>query len=238
MKQIFTLCALLLFSTILSAQLANRRRASFGIGIQVAQPLDRFAELYDGYPAGVQGNLSIPLHNSPFELGVAAAWNSMGSQSEDVSVWVAQDEAGDDIYETGDMSINSNVYRYQVLARFRPFDGGFQIYADAIAGVQSFTTNTSITLDSNSSSSSTTSDETVNEHRDFTAHYGWAGGVRVGLNKVVFIEGRFEQIRGGMAKYVDKTSVEINQNTNEIQFNTLQSQTNMYTYQLGITLLF
>lgn len=237
MKKIFTLCLLVLFTTALSAQQVNRRRASLGVGVQVAQPLDRFAELYDGVPAGFQGNLSIPLHNSPFELGVAAAWNSMGSQSEDVSVWVAQDEAGDDIYETGNLSINSNVYRYQVLARFRPFDRGFQIYADAIAGVQSFSTNTSISLD-NSSSSASTSEENVNEHRDFTAHYGWAGGIRVGLNRTFFIEGRFEQIRGGMAKYVDKNSIEVNQNTNEIQFNTLQSQTNMYTYQVGLTLLF
>jgi len=102
--------------------------------------------------------------------------------------------------------------------------------------VQSFSTNTSITLDSNSSTSN--SDESVNEHRDFTAHYGWAGGVRVGLNQAVFIEGRFEQIRGGMAKYVDRNSIEVNQNTNAIQFNTLQSQTNMYTYQVGVTFLF
>jgi len=236
MRKLFTLALLLVLSTMVFAQGGNRRRASFGVGIQVAQPLDRFAELYDGYPAGFQANLSIPLHNSPFELGVAAAWNSMGSQSEDVSVWVAQDEAGDDIYEAGSMDINSNVYRYQVLARFRPFDRGFQIYADAIAGVQSFSTNTSITLDSNSSTSN--SDESVNEHRDFTAHYGWAGGVRVGLNQAVFIEGRFEQIRGGMAKYVDRNSIEVNQNTNAIQFNTLQSQTNMYTYQVGVTFLF
>ncbi|MFY7971572.1 MAG: outer membrane beta-barrel protein [Flavobacteriales bacterium] len=236
MKRIFTLCALVLFSTIVVAQAANRRRASFGVGIQVAQPLDRFSELYDGFPAGFQANLSVPLHNSPFELGVAAAWNSMGSQSEQVSVWVAQDEAGDDIYETAEMDINSNVYRYQVLARFRPFDRGFQIYADAIAGVQSFSTNTIITLDSNNSTTNT--DQSVNEHRDFTAHYGWAGGVRVGLNSTLFIEGRFEQIRGGMAKYVDRNSIEVNQNNNSIQFNTLQSQTNMYTYQLGVTLLF
>jgi hypothetical protein len=134
------------------------------------------------------------------------------------------------------MDINSNVYRYQVLARFRPFDRGFQIYADAIAGVQSFSTNTIITLDSNNSTTNT--DQSVNEHRDFTAHYGWAGGVRVGLNSTLFIEGRFEQIRGGMAKYVDRNSIEVNQNNNSIQFNTLQSQTNMYTYQLGVTLLF
>jgi hypothetical protein len=236
MKNYFTLFLVLAIAFSSNAQVRNRRNVALGFGIQVAQPLGEFAEVYDGYPAGVQGYLSIPMNNSPFEMGIAAAWNSMGMQSETVSVFIGQDLQGDDLYEMGDLDINSNVTRYHAFARVRPFNGGFQVYADGLVGAQVFTTKTTVSLDD--SASGVVVDEDNVEMRDVTLQYGWAGGVRIRVAPTVFVEGRFEHLRGGVAAYADPSSIVFDEQSGDLLFETLESTTDSYTYQLGITFQF
>jgi hypothetical protein len=236
MKNFFTLFLVLAIVFSTHAQVRNRRNVALGFGIQVAQPLGEFSQVYDGYPAGVQGYLSIPMNNSPFEMGIAAAWNSMGMQSESVSVFIGQDWQGDDIYEMGDLNINSNVTRYHAFARIRPFNGGFQIYADGLVGAQAFTTRTRVSLDE--STSGVVAEEENVEMRDVTLQYGWAGGVRIRVAPTVFVEGRFEHLRGGVAAYADPSSIVVDEQSGNLLFETLESTTDSYTYQLGITFQF
>ena len=61
---IFIASALVLANDSLQAQL--RRGPSIAFGGQVAQPVGEFAMQFDGYPAGLAGNISTPLGNSPF----------------------------------------------------------------------------------------------------------------------------------------------------------------------------
>lgn len=216
------------------AQLNRRRGPTLSFGGQVAQPIGEFSQQYDGYPAGLSGQFAAPLGRSPLEFGFGYSWNNMGSQNKDISALVYTDSNGSDIYEEGTLRIRSNTNRYQAIARFRPFAGIVQPYVDVFAGIEAYKTKTDITLDNQGY---TSADNSVRQHFDMTYVYGWGAGLRVELATGIFMEGRFESVSGGMVKYVDKESIQVNDD-NSVTFDTRQSATSKYTYQLGIAFEF
>ncbi|MBX7051227.1 MAG: porin family protein [Flavobacteriales bacterium] len=228
-----TLFALALFS-YMNSFAQQYRGPSLAFGVQVVQPVGEFAKQFDGYPAGVSGTFSAPIGRSPFELGFGYAWNNMGSQNKDISALVYTDSLGYDIYEPGTMRIRSTINRYQVIARFRPFNGRIQPYVDAMSGVEAYKTKTDITLDNSGYSEASNS---VRQHLDMTYSFGWAAGLRIAIADNIFIEGRFENLTGGTANYVDKDSIEL-QDNNDITFETKESATSKYTYQMGLAFRF
>lgn len=218
----------------LSAQ-SSRRSPSLAFGIQVSQPIGDFATNYEGYPAGLAGTFTGPLSNSPFELGLGFSWNQMGAKDEEVSVLIGQDAAGDDIYEQGNLRVRSNDYRYQIVTRFKPFKGSVQVYGDLMAGVERYTTFTDISI---SSSGYSEVIETNNQQHDFGLTIGWAAGARVKVTRVLFIDARFEKLQGGVAEYVDQESILVNAEEATIQFETKETRTDRFTYQLGVAIEF
>ncbi len=231
------ICTILIVSFIALAGHAqwNERNPSLAIGLQVAEPRGQFDQNYDGYPTGIAANFTAPVRRSPFELGVGFAWNSMGNSREDVSVFIGQDKTGDDVYEQGEMRITSNNYRYHMVGRFKPFKGPFQIYGDVMAGVERFTTSTDIEL---TGSGYTEVIEENTAHRDFGWSIGWALGTRIRVARSFFIDARFENLNGGTATFVDQESILINPDDNTLDFQTKETRTNKFTYQLGIALEF
>lgn len=218
-----------------SQRFRERRTPTLAVGMQLAEPKGEFAANFDGYPFGIAGNFTSSIVNSPFEMGIGIAWNSMGANNEEVSVLVGQDIQGDDIYETGTMRIRSNNYRYQAIARFRPFTKGFQIYGDLVAGVERFTTSTDVQV--NSSGYTEVRDANTVE-RDYGWNVGWAVGTRIRLTGALFLDARFEKMEGGVASYVDPDSISINEQDNSLDYTTKESRTDKFTYQLGIALQF
>lgn len=236
MKRIYLLLFALCLTIVVQAQQQRRRTPSLAFGVQVVQPLGQYGSVYDGYPAGLSGNFTAPANaRSPFEFGVGFSWNSMGSQNEDVDVYIGEDVDGDDIYTPGTMRIRSNNYRYLAMARLRPFTGAIQVYGDAIAGAESFITKTDIQFDNEGYSE--VSDSEV-QHSDFTFNYGWALGARIRLATGIFLDARFEKLEGGLARYVDPDTIEINATDNSLMYDVRESQTDKYTYQLGVAFQF
>ncbi len=233
-KHYFLLLIGFLAAITLHAQ-SMRRSPSLALGIQVSQPIGDFATNYDGYPVGLAGTFTGPLSNSPFEIGLGFSWNQMGAKDEDVSVLMGQDAAGDDIYEQGNLRVRSNDYRYQLVARFKPFKGSVQVYGDLMAGVERYTTFTDISI---SSSGYSEVIETNNQQNDFGWTLGWAAGARVKVTRVLFIDARFEKLQGGVAEYVDQESILVNAEEATIQFETKETRTDRFTYQLGIAIEF
>ncbi len=213
----------------------DRRDPSLAVGLQAAQPQGEFANNIDGIPFGLAGNFTAPISNSPFEMGIAFAWNSMAAKNEDVAVVAGQDAQGNNIFEEAEMRIRSNNYRYQAIARFRPFTRGFQIYGDLIAGVERFTTSTDIQINSNGYT------EVIDANtieRDFGWTLGWAVGTRIRLSGALFLDARFEKLEGGVATYVNPDSIQVDQLDNSLNYTTNESRTDKYTYQLGIAVQF
>jgi hypothetical protein len=222
-------------SQICAQRFAIRRTPTLSFGVQVVQPKGEFANAYDGYPAGFQANLGVPLRRSPIEVGFSAAWNSMGSQNEAVVANIGVDQNGNPIYSKGTMRIRSNNYRYAALLRFRPFAGGFQPYIDGLAGFEQFRTSTDIQVDNNGFSQTV---QKTDRQRDFSLNIGFAMGLRIRISNALFVEGRFENIVGGRANLVDQNSIAINKVSQDVQFNTKTTKTDKYTYQLGFCLQF
>jgi hypothetical protein len=162
------------------------------------------------------------------------AWNSMGSQDEDVTAYVGTDMDGDSIYDNGTMRIRSNNNRFQLVGRFRPFNGMIQPYGEVLAGLDTYKTKTDITLNGNGY---TEASNNIRQHFDITYNYGWAAGLRIRIAPNIFVDGRFENLLGGPAKYVNQESIQVVDESN-ITFETLESRTDRYTYQLGITIGF
>jgi hypothetical protein len=236
MKKYILYCILLSATCFFHKQATaqGRRAPSINFGVQVVQPLGQFGDVYDGYPAGFAGTFSAPLGNSPFEVGVGLAWNNMGSQNEDVNAYVGTDEFGDSIYDQGTMRIRSNNNRFQILGRFRPLNGFIQPYADGIFGVETYKTKTDITLNGNGY---TEADNSQRQHLDISYSYGYAIGLRFRVAPSIFIDARFENLIGGFSTYVDQESIEV-VDENSIRFETLESRTDKFTYQLGVAIGF
>lgn len=233
MKKYFALFVLLACVSSSFAQL-QRRTVNLNFGLQLMQPRGEFANQYDGHPMGLAGTLSIPYRRSMIEFGGSFAWNSMGSQNENVSVLMGKDQNNRDVYARGTLRIRSNNYRYGLIARLRPFTGRVQPYADVLVGVVQFKTSTDIQVDNSGFSES--SGERI-DHRDFSLHAGYALGFRVRLAPLIFLDGRFESIVGGKATYVDQATIKVVQD-DQIKFETRHSNTSMYTYQLGVAFQF
>lgn len=236
MKKNILLIALVSVFTVahFSGNAQRRRSATLTVGGQVIQPRGEFAMQYSSHPAGFAANFTAPLGNSPLEVGLGFAWNNMGSQNKDINALVYTDSSGTNVYEAGTMRIRSTINRYQAIARFRPFVGRIQPYADAFAGVEAFKTKTDITIDSDGYSSATNSERA---HLDMTYSFGWAAGLRFELTPSIYVEGRFENMTGGQVSFVDKSTIVVEDN-NDITFSTTRSATNKYTYLLGITVAF
>jgi hypothetical protein len=236
MKKYFTYSLVLLLSMAIhkGALGQNRRAPSINFGLQVVQPIGEFADTYDGMPVGMAGTFTAPLALSPIELGIGIAWNSMGSQSEDITAFIGTDESGDSIYDEGNMRIRSNTHRFQLVARFKPFKGGIQPYVDGVIGAETFKTKSEVTIDGNGYSEETSS---VRQHFDMSFSYGYAVGLRFRVGSGVFLDARFENLSGGISKYVDRNTIQV-VNENTITFETHESRTDKFTYQLGFAVNF
>ena len=210
--------------------IAQRRSPNLNVGIQVVQPLGEFSDNYKGFPAGVAGTFSMPILRTPVEWGIGYAWNNMGSSDKDIVALVNTDSVAGNYYAEGSLALRSTSNRYKAHARIRPLNGRFQPYGDAFAGLETFKTTTTITVDNSGYSSELS---TNRDHLDMTFFYGWALGLRIRLAPSIYAEARYENITGGKVKYVDNETVEI-ADDNSIDFGLKESHTNRSVYQVGV----
>lgn len=192
-------------------------------------PQGAFNTQYTGTPAGIVGQFLINMGNAPFDVGGGFAWFSRGGTSDDISIYEGTDADGNGYYVEGTIDVKSNIYSYDAIARLRPFNGRIQPYGDAIAGFQTYSTKSTISsVDGNSE------DIVERAHRDFSVSFGWAAGVKVKLSNELAVEGRFSNIIGSEVKFVDRETVEIDGDGN-IQFDQVNSTTNHFLFQVGVS---
>ena len=233
------LLLMLILAVDVSAQRRTReeranRGPSLSVGFQVVQPRDEFRSIYDGNPVGIGAAFLINGRRSPFEFGVGYGWQSMGKQEESIRILEGQNIDGDDIYSSGQITVNSNIHTYQTMARFKPFSGKVQPYADAIIGFKAYTTKTTILADNGSYSEVIDEDK---EARDVSAVYGWAAGLKLEVARSFMLEGRFEALQGGRTTFINPESIEIDKEGG-LAYQKENTNTNVYLFQLGFSLEF
>ncbi len=205
------------------------RVPTLSVGFEFAFPQNEFDRNFEGVPVGVGGQfLSNAGRRSPFEFGMGFSWLSRGSQKEDVWVFRGVDLNNNEIYDRARMSVNSNIYTYNAIARFKPLLGRVQPYIDGLAGVRNFSTSTVIRPEDKS-----TDPLRERQTRDFALTYGYAAGVKVRVTPALMVEGRFSNLYGTQVSYVDRSTLEIDQE-GKITYEKISSRTDMFIIHLGV----
>ena len=208
-------------------QQVNRRSFTLSGGFQVAVPTGEFAENYEGNPFGIYAGLSIPIMNTPLEVGGGFVWNALASQSKPVQVVNNLRPDRDD----GDLYVRGNAYSYQLQGRVRPFDGRFRPYGELFAGVRTFSVTSELELENVNQASGDILEQ------DFTFIAGYAIGLKYQLFTGLFIEARFDRQTGSEATYIDPESVVIN-NDGSFSYDTRSSRTDQWAISAGIAFSF
>ena len=230
----FALISLSNFAQEKSYSDRNPRHATIGVGGQIVQPTGEYADRYNGVPIGLSGIFSHPIKQSPFDWGVQFSWNQLGALDQDISVYAGTNALGDSVYNDGTYRVRHNNYRYQGLLRFRPFNGFFQPYAEGLAGVETFSTKTDISVQNSGGFSSV--EEAKVQQSSTSLLYGYALGLRFRTKNArkIWFDIRYENIQGGKAQYVIPETVTVQNNTNLV-FTTGTTKTNRQIIQFGLT---
>ena len=230
----FALIALASFAQEKSYSSRNPRSATIGFAIQGVQPVGEYADHYNGNPAGLSGIFSHPIKQSPFDWGVQFSWNQMGALDQDISVYAGTNVLGDSVYNDGTYRVRHNNYRYQGLLRFRPFNGSFQPYAEGLAGVETLSTKTDISVQNSGGFSSV--EEAKVQQSSTSLLYGYALGLRFRTKNArnIWFDIRYENIQGGKAQYVIPETATIQNNT-DLVYTTGTTKTNRQIIQFGLT---
>lgn len=214
------------------------RTTSISVGAQAVRPLEDFAATYSGNPLGISANIAIPIKKaSPFEYGVAFAWNNMGTFDQDIEVVAPIVNPGDTVRNPGTYRARNNNYRYLAQFRFRPFNGAIQPYFDLLGGFENFQTKTDITIQNSGGFSSVEDAKLIQQGGSFLYAYGFGVRIKMGKSQNLFFDLRYEKIDGGKSEYVIPESVHLDQN-NAISYNIGNTSTKRDLFQLGMALRF
>lgn len=206
------------------------RSATLSAGAQLAVPRGEYSELYKGTPAGFNASLSMPIYRLPIEVGGGFAWNKIGGEARDVLIG---DEMGNE--QEAELKLNGNAYTYYVHGRLRPFNGRFRPYGDVIAGMRTYSVKSKLHMVTPYGTDTDPLKEVSD--RDFVWVTGWAVGLQYRLFPGVFVEGRFEKLKGDRAQYINPESINISR-TGEYGYSTHQSRTDQFTFSLGLAFSF
>lgn len=203
------------------------RPATFSAGMEIGIPVGTFAENWGRQIVGLSGNVAAPMRQLPIDLGFDFSWGHMGSSNDIVAVDQAYLRA-----TTGKLSVNSNVFGYHALARFKPINGKISPYIEGLAGLRQYTTKSVLRVEG--------AERPISKDRNansFAGSAGWAIGVQVSPKQTFYVEGRVERLNTGKVSFVDPRSVVINPD-GEVLYDTRSTQTRVVNIHLGIGLRF
>lgn len=204
------------------------RAPTISVGFEFAFPQNEFDNNFTGVPIGVGGQfLTNNGTRSPFEFGVGFSWLSRGSSTESVWLLEGRDINGNEIFSRADLSINSNIYTYNGIVRFKPLLGRVQPYIDGLAGVRNFSTVSVIKPEDGGDPAR------QRQTRDFAFTYGYAAGVKVRIIPNMMVEGRFSNLYGTQVSFVDRETLAIGSN-NDVIYDKKSSRTDMFIVHLGV----
>jgi hypothetical protein len=232
MRYLPTLLLLTIFASTAIAQQDSERggQNNFGGrpttisgGLEIGIPIGAFADSWGREIVGLSANMAMPMRLLPIDIGFDFAWGRMGGDKEVVAV-------NEQVLavNTGELTINSNIYGYHGLARFKPINGMVSPYVEVLAGFRHFTTRSELRVEG--------LNEPLREERNsskFVGSTGWAVGVQVAPTRAFYLEARVERLNSGKVEYVDPRSIVINGN-GDVTYQTLKSPTRVANVHLGI----
>lgn len=201
----------------------DRRPMTVSFGMRLGVPTGEFDLVYDRELFGLGGNFSVPFRRLPFEWGLDVGWQRMGSTETTVAINEEFIEATE-----AELDLNADMWAYHTFMRFKPLRGRVCPYADAYAGVRTFSARTKIRVDG--------LEEPLSNDRnamDAAFSYGWGAGLMVKLKKAVNVEAGFQKLQGTEVSYVDPESITVSPD-GVVGFGTLTSNSDLFNVHLGI----
>lgn len=208
----------------------NMRGPTLSAGMQLAVPRGEYAEFYKGTPFGVNASISIPILGLPIEGGGGFSWNQLGGEGREVIVSDPLEKI-----QNADLKIRGNAYTYYVAGRLRPFNGKFRPYGEVLAGMRTYSVKSKLyEVDSDGRN---TDPLTEVSDRDFVWVTGWAVGIQYRIISGIFLEARFEKLRGDKAQYINPESISISPE-GEYGYDNHESRTDQLTFSAGLAFSF
>ena len=181
---------------------------------------------------GFGGGFTVPvLENSPLRLGISFRYMWLGSKSRE---FFLTDEEGY-TYEL-ESSVKGSMSPLHIIARVDAMNySDFPVlpYLGGFVGIRFFGTNHKLTIDYQDGS-----EPIIDNNRkvSVTSSYGFELGLHIRISKEILLDFRYEHAYGGWAKYVDLTSVKIDNNGNAT-YDRLETRTDVAMFTLGIAIM-
>lgn len=226
-KRLILLAVLAMLTTVASAVAADQEG---GLRFVVGDPAGTFGDIVDNEAFGIE--LTYGLKAAPrWVLGVGADAMIYGSQSREYTLPLVDDF---------EVETDNNLADLFLYAQFRPLDGAIQPYVEGRAGLTYLWTQSSLDDDD-------WFDEEIAEQTnqdDLTTFLGAGAGVMFRLsrgNKAegkpgVLLDAKVNRTWGGRAEYLTEGDIEIVDEQPVFAVN--ESEIDLVTYQLGVTLTF
>jgi hypothetical protein len=146
---------------------------------------------------------------------------------------------------TLDVTTTNSIFYGHLMLRLQPPEGAIRPYIDGLLGFGSFTTSTEVKNQEYDEDDDQTIASTTHL-RDSALNYGLGGGLLIRVVdgsgddealEAVSIQLGIRYLRGGVAKYMKKGSVEVDDEGN-LHYGILESETDIITIHVGVALDF
>lgn len=208
-----------------------------GVHFSLGIPQGELDDQIDQNAYGLGGQIFYSPQRSPLALGLDVAWMNYGTETR-------QEPFSSTIPDvTVEVETSNNILQGFLVLRGQMPGGPIRLYADGLVGFNYLFTQTSISDVGDFSEDIATSTNLD----DATFAYGVGGGLMVpvftrtaesgeGRPLQVLIDGGVRYISGGEAEYLKKGS--IRREGGDVTFDSIESETNMLTIQLGAVIRF
>lgn len=216
-------------------------RGGLDFGMSLAFPQNNFANAAGSRPYfGLGGKFIFAIkENSPFAVGLSFNYFWMFRKTEKQTITQRASSFPFSRYEYEvETTVNGAMMPTHINFRIMPLratNSPVQPYIEGIAGFRIFNTRSKIEVDD--LSGGTQPEPEIDNNYNVTTSYGYGIGVNVRVTHAVYINARVENLYGGWGKYIDPSSVKINEK-GDASINRKESRTDILNYTLGVSLHF
>lgn len=210
-------------------------------GLSLAFPQNNFAKAAGSRPYfGLGGKLVFASRdNSPISFGLSFNYFWMFRKTDKQTITQRASTFPFTKYEYQvETTVHGAMMPTHLHFRLMPFiatNSPVQPYAEGLAGFRIFNTRSKIEVDD--LSGGTQPDPEIDNNINITSSYGYAVGVNVRVAHAIYVNARFENIYGGWGKYIDPSSVKID-NNGDATISRKESRTDILNYTLGVSFHF
>jgi len=207
------------------------------LGVSLAFPQNNFAKAAGSQPYfGFGGKLVFAARdNSPISFGLSFNYFWMFRKTEKQTLRSTTFPFSRYEVET---TVHGAMMPTHLHFRIMPFiatNSPVQPYIEGLAGFRIFNTRSKIEVDDLTGGEQPQPE--IDNNLNMTSSYGYSIGVNVRVAHAIYVNARFENIYGGWGKYIDPSSIKIDNNGNAT-INRKESRTDILNYTLGVSFHF